>query len=249
MVHAAVQAQALQQVDHVFAGDIAAGALGIRATTGAGPGAVDHARAVFQAGGDVGDGLAVGVVEVHGQRRHRNLGGDRLQHRPRLARGTDADGVAQRDFVAAHLVQGTGHAHHVGQRYFALVGAAEHGGHIAAHTHAIGGGPAQDRLETGQRLVDAGIGVGAVERFGGGGEHRHFLHADRAGTVVTLFVRHQHRIADAGPALDAGIDLGGIGQLRDPLRADEAGRLDAAQAGGRQAVDQPSRGPTSTMRT
>ncbi|KAG1543479.1 hypothetical protein G6F50_013982 [Rhizopus delemar] len=144
---------------------------------------------------------------------------------------------------------GTGHAHHVGQRYCARGGAAEHGGHIAAHTHAIGGGPAQDRLETGQRLVDAGIGVGAVARFGGGGAHRHFLHADRAGTVVTLFVRHQHRIADAGPALDAGIDLGGIGQLRDPLRADEAGRLDAAQAGGRQAVDQPSRGPTSTMRT
>jgi hypothetical protein len=135
-------------------------------------------------------------------------------------------------------VQGACHPHHVGQRHLALVGAAEHGGDVATHAHAIGGGAAQDRLEPGQRFIDACIGVGAVERFGGSGKHRYFLHAHRTGTVVALFVRHQYRVVDARPALDAGIDLGGVGQLRDPLRADEAGCLDAAQAGGRQAVDQ-----------
>ena len=71
--------------------------------------------------------------------------------------GADADGVAQRDFVTAHLVQGARHPYHVGQWNLALVGAAEHGGDVAAHAHAIGGGAAEDRLEPGQRLVDAAL--------------------------------------------------------------------------------------------
>src|SRR5690606_616049 len=37
---------------------------------------------------------------------------------------------------------------------------------------------------------------------------------------------------------NAGHHFRSVGQLRHPFRADEAGRLDAAQAGGREPVDQ-----------
>ncbi|MNV49510.1 hypothetical protein D3C71_1414680 [compost metagenome] len=167
-----------------------------------------------------------------------NLRRHRLQHGACLERGADADGVAQRNLIAAHGMQAHGHAHYVVQRYGALIRAAEHGGDVAAHLDAIGLGPGQDRLEAQQRLINAGVGVGAVELFRRCGEHRHFLRANGQRALVTLFVGYQHRVADAGAALDAGEDLGGIGQLRHPLRADETGGFDAEQAGGREPVDQ-----------
>src|SRR5690606_25784706 len=43
---------------------------------------------------------------------------------------------------------------------------------------------------------------------------------------------------DSRQAPDAGEHLGCVGQLRHPFGADEAGGLDAAQAGGREPVDQ-----------
>src|SRR5690606_22043166 len=155
-----------------------------------------------------------------------------------LARCPDANGVSKRNLVAAHLVEITRDAHHIGQGNLSLVGAAEHGGDVAADAHAVGPGASHHGRKALQRLVDRGVDVVLVEGLGGGGEHRDLLHPDRAGTLVAFFVGNQYRVMHARSAGDAGIDLGGVGQLRHPLRADEAGRLDAPQPGGGEAVDQ-----------
>jgi hypothetical protein len=63
-VDAGGDAQAVQQVDHVFGGDVAGRALGIGAAAQAGDAGVEDVNAQRQAGVDVGERLAVGVVEV-----------------------------------------------------------------------------------------------------------------------------------------------------------------------------------------
>jgi len=228
----------MQQVDDILAGDVAAGTLGVRTATSAGHGRIDHAHAGIEAGQDVRQGLPVSVMEVHRQRRHRHLGSDGLQHLGGLVWRADADGVAQRDLVAAKCMQLARHAHDIGDGHVALVRAAEHGGDIAAHFDAVGGGTFQHRAETRDGFVDGRVDVLLVEGLGRGGEHRHFLDADGACAVVAGLVRHQHRIRRTRASLDGGEHLGGVGQLRHPLRTDEAGRLDAEQAGARQPVDQ-----------
>jgi hypothetical protein len=98
----------------------------------------------------------------------------------------DADGIAQRNFVTTHRMEAGGHAHHVRHRHLALIGAAEHRGHVAAHPDPIGGRTFEHRGEARDRLVDAGVDVLAVEGLRGGGEHRDFLGADGAGALVAL---------------------------------------------------------------
>ena len=67
-VDAGVKAHAMQGVHQIFAGQVAAGAFGIRATAGSGYRRVNGAHARFQTGEDIGQRLSVGVVEMHGHR-------------------------------------------------------------------------------------------------------------------------------------------------------------------------------------
>ena len=66
-IDAGVDTEAVEQVEHVLAGDVAGGALGVGTAAEAGHRAVEHVDAFLQAGVDIGQGLAVGVVEVPGQ--------------------------------------------------------------------------------------------------------------------------------------------------------------------------------------
>src|SRR5690625_2795293 len=180
---------------------------------------------------------------MHGQRRHGHFLRDGLEHGARLGRGAHADGVAQGNFVATEVVQAARHAHYVAHRYVALVRAAEHGGNVAAHAHAIRPGMLEYRLEAFDGFVDRGVDVLAVERFTGRGEYRDVLGLDFARALVALDVRHQHRVIHAGAFVDAAVHLRGVGHLRNPGRIDEAGGLDGAQAGTAEPVDQLDLGP------
>lgn len=148
---------------------------GIRAAARTGHGRIDHAYALLQAGRDIGQRLPVGIVEMHRQRRHRHGLRHCGQHPTRLDRRAHANGVAQRDFIAAERVQTLRHIHHVGHRHLALVRAAQHGGDVAAHAYPIERGLLQDWPKPFDRFVDAGVGIGAIERLRCCGEYRHFL--------------------------------------------------------------------------
>ena len=114
---------------------------------------------VSEAGEDVGEGLAVRVVAVEGEAGGGDEPGDGGQHGLHGAGGGHADRVPQRDLVAAHLVQPGRHARHLLRLDGALVGAARHAGHVAAHRHAVRLGRGHHRLEAGEALLYRAVDV------------------------------------------------------------------------------------------
>lgn len=73
----------------------------------------------------------------------------------RRTRRADADGVPQRDFVAAHVKERLGHARGVRGGHRALVGAAQYARDVAPHAHAPGLGGLHHGAEALQTLGDA----------------------------------------------------------------------------------------------
>jgi DNA-binding LytR/AlgR family response regulator len=135
-VDAGLDAQAIHHVQHVFGGDVAGRALGVRAAAQARHRRVEDRHAHFQAGVDVRQRLAVGIVEVAGhavERNSRAASPSRLG----LARRRDADGVGDVDLVAAQVAHAAHHVGHRVQRHLALVGAAEGAADAAAQAQAV----------------------------------------------------------------------------------------------------------------
>jgi len=169
----------------------------------------------------------------------RHVTGHRLDHLARLHRRAGADGVAERDLVAAHVPQSLRHAGGDGGVDVALIGAAQHAGDVPAHAPAQLLGPRRDGGEALQALVDRAVDVLLAEALRGGAEDGDLVHAGGLlGGLHALHVGHQDRIADPVQAVDLGQDLGRVGHLRHPFGRGEAARLDGAQAGGGQGVNQ-----------
>src|SRR5260370_8638772 len=84
---------------------------------------------------------------------------------PGLQRRADADGGAERDFVAAELPQLLRDIHHRLRLHLAVIGATEHAGDIAAHLDAVGPGARYDRLEEFNEFGDQAIAIGARNTF------------------------------------------------------------------------------------
>ena len=78
---------------HVLGGDVAGRALGVRAAAEAGDAGVEGVHAEFQAGVDVGQRLAVGVVEMAADLGERVVLQRALERGLRTPRRADADGV------------------------------------------------------------------------------------------------------------------------------------------------------------
>ena len=201
---------------------------------------------------------------MHRQIGHRHVARDRAQQLPRLQGRADADGVAERDFVAAEIPQHFCDVDHRLRLDLALIGAAEHGGDIAAHPDAIGFGARQHRLEPLDRFRNRAIDIGARKAFRRGGEHRDQFGAGGLRGLVSLLVRHQHREFAIRVMADAAQHLGRSHHLRDRLGRDERADLDrlspapisasmkairSATLIGVFSFCSPSRGPTSTMWT
>ncbi len=193
---------------------------------------------MLERGEGVGQGLAVGVVEVHADA----VGGDtglvqRGEQGLDVTRGGDADRVAEAQLVTAEVEQGLGDGDDLVDRDGALPGIAEAHGQIAAHVRPALPGPGHDGLEHGE-----GLGDGAVEVAGGEGLRGRTEHRDPGGPegerpVQTALVRHE----DGQGGVHVGEqreELLGVGELGHPLGVHEAGRLDRGQAGGGQAVDE-----------
>ena len=177
----------------------------------------------------------------------------------------DADGVAERDFVAAEVPQHLGDVDHRLRLDLALIGAAEHAGDIAAHPDAVGLGAGQHRLEALDRFRDRAIDVGARKAFRRRGEHRDQLGAGGLRGLIALLVRHQHVefairvMADAAQHLGPNPTICGIafGDTKAPTSTVcSPAPISASMKAMRSATligvfsfCRPSRGPTSTMRT
>jgi len=104
-IDARCNAESVHQVDDVFARDIARRAFGIGAAAETGDRAVECRHSRFHGRVDVRQRLAVGIVEVSGERTYRNALGHQVEQRRGLSGRADSDRVAERDFVGAQPVQ------------------------------------------------------------------------------------------------------------------------------------------------
>src|SRR5271165_3395172 len=96
--------------DHLLGRNIARRTSRVRTTTEPGDRTVDNRDTQIEAGKQVRERLAVGVVEVQGNPLERDCGGDVLDESTRFQRRPGSDRVAQGDFVATHCVQLGGNA-------------------------------------------------------------------------------------------------------------------------------------------
>ena len=142
----------------------------------------------------------------------------RLQHPAHRCGRAHADGVAHGNFIAAHLVQLTGHSGDFAGRHLALVGTADHAGDIAAHFYLVARGSGHNRLETLNALGHGTVDILVTEGLRGRRKNRHL--GDTAGQrpVVPLQIGCQRRVGDAGPALNLLQYLIATGHLWHPLR-------------------------------
>ena len=123
----------MKHVDHIFGRHIARCPRCIGTSPQPGNGSINRRHARFHAGEDIGEGLAVCVVEMQGQSVHRDVICNRVDHGAGTGRGADPNRVAQTNFVAPYSVERPGHTHHIFQRYVAFIRTAQNTGNITAH--------------------------------------------------------------------------------------------------------------------
>lgn len=122
--------------------------------------------------------------------------------------------------------------------HIAFIRAAEHAGHVTAHTHAVLFGGVHDGHEAFQALADGAIDIALGKRFRGRREHRHLFDPRRQGVFKSAQVGRQGPVDHARLALDLGKDFGRAGHLRHPFGRDETADFYIADAGGGQGVHQ-----------
>src|SRR5882672_1681540 len=223
-------AQAVEHVDHVLGRDVAGRAPGVGAAAETRHRAVEGSDPRFERGVDVRERLPVGIVVVACEPADRNPFGDRFDHHADAPGRSDSDRVAERDLVAAHLVE---FFRQHGDRLrldFTLVRTARRTGDVAANAHLVCTRGLDDRSEALEALRDAAIDVLPAERFGGGAEYGDLRRARGARRLEAFQVRHQHRVGDARFLAYASEDLRIVGHLRHPFRRYESDRFDRGQA-------------------
>src|SRR5712675_2482532 len=158
-------AQAIEHVDHVLGRDVAGRAPGVGAAAETGHRAVEGSHARFERGVDVRERLPVGVMVVACELGRRDPFCDRRYHRADAPGRSDPDRVAERDLVAAHLVEFFRQHGDRLRLYFAFIWAARRTGDVAANAHLVcpsGLGYGSEALEA---LPDAAVDVLPAERF------------------------------------------------------------------------------------
>ena len=147
--------------------------------------------------------------------------------------------VAEREPVGARVDEVAGDLRHPLGRDVALVGAAERGrddrlDRGAGVVHELG-----DLVRGDERLGDRPPHVVQVVRLARAHHELHLVGGGRDRALGAPHVGHERRVGHSRPAGDLGHHVLGAGHGRDRARRDERRGLDAAQAGGRQGVDEP----------
>ncbi len=211
----------VQRPDEVLGREVAGRGLRVGAAAEATGGRVDHGDPVAQRRHRVGQRLAVGVVEVHGD----PVGGDpplaeRLEQAVHVAGRADPDRVAEAQLVAAEIHQPLGHVDDLGDRDRPLPRVAEAHRDVGAHPHPARPRPLDDGSEhrelLGDRPVEVLLGEGLRRRP----EDRDRRQPQLLRAVEAPLVGHERRPPSTG-RVAAGLpqplqDLLGIAHLRAP---------------------------------
>ncbi len=104
-IDAGLDAHSVQHIYDVFGRDIARCARGVRAAPEPSNRAVDDGDSQLKGSEDIRERLAPRVMEMDGELRDRYLRRNGLNHVLSFERSADADGIAEGNFIAAHLVE------------------------------------------------------------------------------------------------------------------------------------------------
>src|SRR4029079_16987220 len=137
-VDAGFDAEAVEQINDVFACDIARRALRVWAAAESRNRAVERRNADSKSRVDVGKRLPVRIVKMPGERADWHFGRHLPEERLRLPGRPGADRVAARHLVSTHPMERRSDARHGGRIDVALVRATEHDRDVAANADARG---------------------------------------------------------------------------------------------------------------
>jgi len=233
-----LDAEAVQHIEQILGRQVPGGARSVRAAAEAAGGGIERGDAEIQRGEHVRQGSAARVVEVEREAIERDARGDGVDDEGNLARVGDADGVAHRDLVCAHVEQRGGYVGHRGGGDGSFERAAECGGDVGAHRQLRLGRPRTHGAIRLERLGDRLVDVAPAERVGRGREDRHFVGTRLDGAREPGQVGHERGVARPGTADNPGEHLAGVGHLRHPLRAHECRDLDDGVTRVAQRVDE-----------
>ncbi|MNZ70644.1 hypothetical protein D3C78_889890 [compost metagenome] len=141
------------------------------------------------------------------QLRARHLRCDHLEQSTGSAWSAGADGVAQRHFIAAHVVQLAGHRRDLFGSNRPVIRTAQNAGDIAAYAHTVFASGLHDWHKTLQAVADRAVDVALGEGLSGRSEHRDLFHAGRQRILEAAQVRCQGRVGDAALLTDIGKHL------------------------------------------
>lgn len=121
-----------------------------------------------QGGEGVGEGLSVGVVEVHRETlRPQAGGGESIQQPVNMTGGGHPDGVAEAELPAPQVQQPAAHGDDLLDRHLALPRVAEGHGQVAADPDTRLACGSDDRAEHLDRFVQPAVEIPPGERPGG----------------------------------------------------------------------------------
>ena len=126
----------MEQVDDIFGANIARGGFSVGTAPYSGHWTIYNSDTILQSHEQVGDGSIESVVEVSSQFRPVEIL-ESVDHRLCLLRRSDPDGVSQRYLIAAQLEQLSSDKGHDLRVHFAIVGATQYSGDVAADLYPI----------------------------------------------------------------------------------------------------------------
>ena len=237
-IDAGLDAQAVEHPHQVLGREVAGGAAGVGTSAEATGAGVEGGDALLEGGVGVGQGLAIGVVEVHGQLVAGHARIDERRDQPADVAGrAHTDGVAEAELVGPEVEEALADLDHLVDRDVPLPRVAEAHRDIGANVEPGGARPGHGGLEHLELPVQAAVEVLLGEGLRGTAEDRDVPATQLEGAVEPALVGDQHRELTALVAEDLH-QLCGVGELGHPLRVDEAGGLDDGEPRRHQPPDE-----------
>src|SRR5947207_8687847 len=136
-VHTGLDAQPVEQIEYVFAGDVARRTLGIRTAAESGDGAVERRDPELQRGVNVRQRQTVGIVKMSRLFGDRHCVGDSRYELLGLAGRAGADRVSERNLVTPHRLESARDVADAPGSDLAFIRTAEHAGDVTANANAV----------------------------------------------------------------------------------------------------------------
>mmetsp|Transcript_1044 Transcript_1044/g.2548 ORF Transcript_1044/g.2548 Transcript_1044/m.2548 type:complete len:181 (+) Transcript_1044:347-889(+) len=158
-IDAGANTEPVEHVYNVLGGYVSGSTLGKRAATKPTNRTIYDANAVLEGHEDIGQGLPVCIMKMNSNLFLGNVLRNVVKEYMGRSRCTNADGITEADFVAAHIKKPLANLEYLLRRNVPLVGAAQDTGDVASDTDAMFLGLFTNWLEALKALGDITVKV------------------------------------------------------------------------------------------